>query len=394
MSILQQGLETLHPRTRDWVQSLSRLSVSATMRIPIKWDTPPVLNPNFPDVSLDLAGVVSLADISTSNQRTVLTGTSALLDCLVLCPGAHLQQHAGELNKGEYPATANMKSGYVFRVENPAAVYYLQKIGKTGHLTTVDVVNTESRQRLNKHWERSFSLDNANAISTVAYLTAVSLTITVLVVLALMHDWWGLFVTIILIIYRLLNVIITRRRSETKWGGAKEGNIPADLLILLSQDRWIRMKGNVDDIKAVTSGQWLRGMTFLESWVAAFATVLVYLNAALASNAKLFGKVILILLLIVSAGLLAIANEWTEKLQMHGNIVRRGQGKPKLYNRRRDMADELIEEMGGRTEWAIKMGLVNSDYTPPSQETSRDGSQAELQRGKTGTNTEINQVVM
>lgn len=104
----------------------------------------------------------------------MLTGASALLDCLVLCPGAHLQQHANELNKGEYPATANMKSGYVFRAENPETMYYLQKIGKTGHLTTVDVANTESRQRLNNLWEMLFILDNTNTVSIGMYLIAVS----------------------------------------------------------------------------------------------------------------------------------------------------------------------------------------------------------------------------
>lgn len=80
-------------------------------------------------MSLDAAGIVALADIKTIALRTALTGTSAYLDTFVLCPGIHRQQSAPELNGGEYPACGAMTSGYVFRVENPATVLYLQKVG-------------------------------------------------------------------------------------------------------------------------------------------------------------------------------------------------------------------------------------------------------------------------
>src|SRR3954463_11983732 len=76
-----------------------------------------------PKFSLDAAGLVALADITTAQERTALTGTSSLLDLLVLVPGIHLQQNATELNRGEYPACAALTTGYVFRIENPATVY-------------------------------------------------------------------------------------------------------------------------------------------------------------------------------------------------------------------------------------------------------------------------------
>jgi len=53
----------------------------------------------------------------------------------------------------------------------------------------------------------------------------------------------------------------------------------------MSQDRWIRIKGLTDDLKAVTAGQWLQDKNFFEDSVEGFATVVVYLAAALASNA-------------------------------------------------------------------------------------------------------------
>ncbi|GCB17449.1 hypothetical protein AAWM_00334 [Aspergillus awamori] len=305
-----------------------------------KKDLAPMLHPKLLDFSLDLAGVVAIADLSTVSQRTVITGTAALLDCLILCPGLHLQQHASNLNKGEYPAAAAMTSGYVFRIENPATVHYLQKISKTAHLTTVEVINIDNQMS----WAGQaanvlFITANANIISVLTYAIAASLTIAVLVC----------------------------------WIGASETG-RSDLLVLLSQDRWVRIQGAIDDVKAVTAGQWLREMEPYESWVAAIATVLTYLDAALASNATQFGKLLLVLLLIVSAGLLAGANQFTtNKLQMHGNVLE-VRGKPHKYQRRLDMAEQLIAEHGGKRGWALRLGLINSEDYFDSDVESRGGS--------------------
>ena len=118
------------------------------------------------------------------------------------------------------------------------------------------------------------------------------------------------------------------------------------------------MQGMVDDLKAVTSGQWLREMNFVESSIAAFATVLVYLDAALASNVDQAGKVILLVLLIASAGILAVANETTQMLQMHGRVIK-VDGARKKYKRRLDMVEELVKE-SRRDDWAKRMGMIVS----------------------------------
>ncbi|GKZ52484.1 hypothetical protein AnigIFM49718_000366 [Aspergillus niger] len=323
-----------------------------------KKDLAPMLHPKLLDFSLDLAGVVAIADLSTVSQRTVITGTAALLDCLILCPGLHLQQHASNLNKGEYPAAAAMTSGYVFRIENPATVHYLQKISKTAHLTTVEVINIDNQMS----WAGQaanvlFITANANIISVLTYAIAASLTIAVLVCLILMKDWWGLFVN-----------------PDHDSRARPQRDIDPDLLVLLSQDRWVRIQGAIDDVKAVTAGQWLREMEPYESWVAAIATVLTYLDAALASNATQFGKLLLVLLLIVSAGLLAGANQFTtNKLQMHGNVLE-VRGKPHKYQRRLDMAEQLIAEHGGKRGWALRLGLINSEDYFDSDVESRGGS--------------------
>jgi hypothetical protein len=84
-------------------------------------------------------GLVALADVDTVATRTACTGSASFLDAFVIVPGLHRQQHAMDLSKGEYPACAAMTTGYVFRVENQATVLYLQKVGRTGHLTTLEV---------------------------------------------------------------------------------------------------------------------------------------------------------------------------------------------------------------------------------------------------------------
>ena len=115
------------------------------------------------------------------------------------------------------------------------------------------------------------------------------------------------------------------------------------------------MKGAVDDLKAVTSGQWLREPTFPESALIAFGTLLVYLNAALAGNAQKEGKLLLLVLLFCSAALLGVANEYTTGLKMHGKLIRRD-GDPIKYGRRLDLADQLIRETG-RHDWAFRLGM-------------------------------------
>ncbi|KAG9947098.1 hypothetical protein KCU85_g5923, partial [Aureobasidium melanogenum] len=307
----------------------------------------------MPHVSLDAAGLVALADLDIIARRTALSGTSRFADVLVLCPGLHTQQSASELNRGEFPACAAMTTGYAFRIENPATVAFLQSVGRTGQLSCVKVEYAKSHS---EEWTTIKLF-----CRTVPYAFCCLLTVSTLIVFALIRDWWAVTSVSILVFARLCNVFVVKKRVERagEWKGASEPGVQGDLLVLLSQDRWIRIQGAVDDLKAVTSGQWLAEMTPLESAVSALATVLVYLDAALTSNASQLGKIILLILLIGSAGFLAIANEQTEALHMHGRVLQVQKGR-KAYDRRLSMAKELIHS-SGRSDWALKLGLVNEE---------------------------------
>ncbi|MCJ1368840.1 hypothetical protein MMC20_000047 [Loxospora ochrophaea] len=323
------------------------------MGAPPSWSLTPISG-----LSLDAAGLVALADLDTIGERSALTSTASYLDIFVLCPGIHRQQSAIELNGGELPPTAALTSGYVFRVENQATVNYLQKVSKTGHLTTLAV---EEISKTGVSWRRtlnSLCSPSGGIRAMVPYLTAVVLTVIALVFMILIQDWWGLGVLLILMLARLLNVVVTRDRSVEGWKGAKEPD-ESDLLILLSQDRWVRLKGTVNAVKAVTSGQWLKDKTFWHSSLVAIATLLVYLDAAVVTNASQAGQIILLALLLISVGLLAVCNEFTEALQMY-NYTIKVYGQPKKYKRRLDLAKELIKETKS-DEWAVGLGLINAN---------------------------------
>jgi len=136
--------------------------------------------------------------------------------------------------------------------------------------------------------------------------------------------------------------LIIRRRSQIGWKGVPEPGAKGDLLILLSQVLWIRMQGSVDDLKAVTSGQSMRDMTFAESSFAGAATMLVYLDATLVSYAQQAGKIIIVVLLLLSAGLLGFSNSKVKAFQMFGRSIK-VVGEPKAYKRRLLLAEELIK---------------------------------------------------
>lgn len=158
---------------------------------------------------------------------------------------------------------------------------------------------------------------------------------------------------------RSLNLYIIRQRAAPGWHGVPEPGQQGDLLILLSQDRWVRMRGPVDALKAVTSGQWLQDMTFFQRSLEAIATMLVYVGAAFAGNATRLGKILLMALLLGSVSLLGLSNEFITSLHMQGHDVK-VVGKSKKYKRRLDLAKELIAETG-RHDWAIGLGMVRAE---------------------------------
>ncbi|KAK0472536.1 hypothetical protein IW261DRAFT_1570893 [Armillaria novae-zelandiae] len=294
-------------------------------------------------ITLEAAGLVALADLSIVAVRTALTGSASPFDVLVLAPGMHQQQSAEE---------------------NPAAVSYLQRIGRTGHLVAAQVSRHPSRDASLSLYDRliqSFFVTGVPA--TLLYLLSTMLTVVVLALLAAIHDWWGFWVLGMLIAARAINVIVIRRRSKDseEWKGAPEKG-PGDLLIILSKDRW---RENGSEIRAQ-----------LESFSVAFATLLVYAAAALAGNASTMGSLLIACLLLCTAALLGVCNSWTRCLQMYDCIVQQDGISPR-YKRRMDMVDALIRT-SGKSDWAYEMGLKpkheKREASPVSDSSSDESS--------------------
>jgi hypothetical protein len=211
------------------------------------------------------------------------------------------------------------------------------------------------------------TLISAGIASTIAPRTAISL-----IILILSHTLHSL-------------VLHLRTPSPTAWAGASEPGVNGDILVLLSYDRWARIQGPVDDLKAVLSGGWLRQPTLLERFLSGLGSMLVYVAViVLASSdttpafkhsawssrvskgpfdrvhAESIGQIILLVLLPVEGALVGLANALADTLQMRGRTVRVTE-KPRQYARRKDLAEELIE-VHGRADWAVGLGMVGREY--------------------------------
>lgn len=292
---------------------------------------------------LSLVGLLALADLDIIAQRTALNGHSSWLDTLMICPGLHREHRAATLHSGEFPACAAMTTGYVFRVENPATVFYLQFISETGKLTNLSVSKADTQSSNGAHFERL-----AAGSSVAAFAIMVSL-----------GDWWALSYLLTLVLVRSINTTTVRSQARVDWHGQREPGQLGDLFILLSYDRWVRIRGEVDDLKAVASGRWLRRPTKFDDAMSGCATLLAYAAPALSANATLKGQLVVAILLLANAAALASANYLTTSLYMKDRILQ-VQGARKSYERRRILADELIAE-SGRADWAVAMGLIPSE---------------------------------
>jgi hypothetical protein len=312
-----------------------------------------------------IAGFLLLADLPTLAIRTALTGgVPTFVDYFMLCPGLHRQHLASQLNQAEYPACAALTTGYVFRVENPATVYYLQRISTTGAVTNLNV----TRETIWPVWYDPF-----NSFASAWYDVAAPLLYFVLLgFFQGSEDKIAFVVLVLLLIIRAVNITLTRLRSLPKWHGQSEPGIRGDLLILLSQDRWVRMRGLVDDLKATTSGQWLRDLGPIEGAVQSVLLLATYGTAGLCFGMTPLGGAPIIALMLVSAGLVGLANARTRSLAMHGCCVTMDKEKGvKKYGRRLDMVEDMLKEED-RNDEAMRKGLSQTGVTVPKT-ASKDG---------------------
>lgn len=312
---------------------------SPSYRIDMSHDSSSTPHARLP-TPLSLVGLLALADLNIVAQHTALNGTSQWWDVLVLCPGLHRQHKATQLSDGEFPACAAMTTGYVFRIENPATVFYLQSVSETGKLTNISVSKAKSQS---PEGARFVHLAAGSSLVAIALLVSLS-------------DWWAVSYLLILFVIRLINTALVRAQARVKWHGQSEPGQLGDLFILLSYDRWVRIRSEVNDLKAATSGRWLRRPTAFEDTMSGCATLVSYAGPTLAANATLTGQIIVAVLLLGNVAALASVNYLTTELRMKDKTLQ-VHGVRRAYERRSILASELIAE-SGRSDWAVAMGLI------------------------------------
>ncbi|KAJ6787179.1 hypothetical protein PWT90_05567 [Aphanocladium album] len=335
------------------------------------WASQPI-----PYLSLSAGGLLALADLNTVAQRTAITGGSSWLDALVLAPGLHYQQAADALEQENVPSLA-AELGLTAAVEtrpdgtevrryvirNIATVNYLKRLWGSGDVAegstvTINVgaarqTNSDDAERLlrratsllrQRRLRRTkpaaqhrgvvdvFDLD---WLSHLFYVASPVLTVAASTFMVLLSDWWGLGFIVSLMASRLLNIYTIRKRcqplppptsSAAKLAGVVFGpvpeNRPTEYVIELGPSQRVVLRGLSDDLQAVTTQAWLRGKTNVDGYLEAASKLIVYMVAAFSGNLTQAGAIVLMMLLLLSAGLLGLSNAHIRGLQMHGRVAR------------------------------------------------------------------------
>ncbi|KIW73813.1 hypothetical protein PV04_01903 [Phialophora macrospora] len=344
------------------------------------------------NLSLSLLPILLLATpgpVTPLHKHLALTGTgitdaggaglaSYLSDCLsvlTLCLGLQTALDPSTLNGGEYPACAALTTGYLFRVENAATVAFLQQITRTGSLTRLEVRSTSPSPSPSSSSSGGWFGFRGRLVSSVACLPTVALLLVLLLLLSkprlLSPSSTGAEVSVsaavllsasLLLLSRLFATIsFCARTRRPSWHGAPEPGVAGDLLVLLSEDRWARVTGLVDDLKAVTSGRWLARrpahplvMDCLD-WMAG---MMVWVAVVVLGGASDQEKGALVGAVLVGHWILMFENARAGELVMNGRTVR--VAKRKKYARRLELAEELIKEVG-RSDFAVRLGMINPE---------------------------------
>lgn len=331
--------------------------VMAATRHPLisSWTSTPI-----PNLSLSAGGLLALADLNTVAQRTAIKGGSSWLDALVLAPGLHYQQAADALEQESVPGLAaelgltaaieTKADGTELRryvISNIAMVNYLKRLWSSNEKGGVITLNVgmaregEEMEQMAKRlsaklyrqgvgtsdWNQPVELD---WLSHVLYLMSPLLTVSAVTFMILLADWWGCAFIIALMVSRILNIwTIKQRGKQAKKPSPKDlsaaaalDNHPTEYTIDLGENRRVILRGLNSDLQAVTTQTWLRSKSTFDGYLEAVSKLIVYLVAAFSGNLTQAGGLVLMSLLLSSAGLLGLSNAHVRGLQMHGRVAR------------------------------------------------------------------------
>ncbi|KAH9436626.1 hypothetical protein MCOR02_000297 [Pyricularia oryzae] len=340
----------------------------------------------IPGVSLSAGGLLALADLTTVAQRTAIKGGSSWLDSLLLVPGLHYQQAADEIARsggggwswgwdygGGGVATAantgvvsSAGEGFVGMVNNSPMMMYLNKVvhqarerGGGEGVVFLDV-GALGKRKSKKDAGRGKGKRGADEgdgdeghgldlgwLSHWLYLMSPILTIAALVMLILVED--SALATAVNDDSRVQHVhhvaspapapkartTASRRSHQPPTPPLPQppaslppppSNMTQITITLPSSGGRVRLRGSPADLHAVTTETWMRAKTRHEGYLEAAAKLLVYLVAAVSGNWTQAGAIVVMVLLLASAGLLALSNGCARGVEVNGRIVAAGSG--------------------------------------------------------------------
>lgn len=142
---------------------------------------------------------------------------------------------------------------------------------------------------------------------------------------------WAVAIIGLLMVSRILNITVIKSRSKPKpphlpspFSFPASDQTPprfTQYTITLNPATSVILRGLSSDLYALTTTVWLRPKSHIEGYLEAIAKVLVYLVASISGNATQAGNMVLLALLLVSAGLLALSNARQQGLLNGGRVV-------------------------------------------------------------------------
>ncbi|KAK0656783.1 hypothetical protein B0T16DRAFT_294130, partial [Cercophora newfieldiana] len=311
-----------------------------------EWATHPI-----PGVSLSAGGLLALADLSTVGMRTVITGGSSWLDTLLLAPGLHYQQAADELARRTSSSNAILSAveqihggqSVTLNINNAATANYIRRIAKPGETVTLDVGLRLKRSESGLHatiWAVD-DIPHLGWLSHAFYLASPVLTVAAIILTVLLRDWWALGSLLALMLSRLLNIWVIKQRTKhhtaspptlmtstaaaTTTPSSSRHHLKARLteyIVSLSDGKSsVKLRGTPDDLRAITVDSWLRSKTHVEGYLEAAAKLIVFLVAAVSGNMTQAGAIVMMTLLLITAGLLALSNANAKSFRINGRVA-------------------------------------------------------------------------
>ncbi|KAK0229175.1 hypothetical protein EDD85DRAFT_138137 [Armillaria nabsnona] len=281
-------------------------------------------------IVVQAAGAMSLASVVIRPMEA-----HSLFEAITFAADICGRQLPSDIYAGEVsvPGATRIGDPFPSRIDNPTTLDFLRNAGRSGYLI-------DARVSLSPLFDLNLSPSNRHLRylsvvglpATVLHILCPTLTVTAAVFLGCIRDWWALGVLMTLVISRLIDLVVAMRRSTQDLSG-EPGVGEYDLLIRLSQDRWIRLRGMEVDLRAVIACQGMRPRSTMEGFTVFIGTVSAYLAVALFPNASPVGCWVIVCLVFSSSIFVALRNSLMPCLQTVGRVVR-VVGEPRRYEER------------------------------------------------------------